>query len=131
MRRAAKPASSSTRLTPWRPSSNSNTSRNGVPPIGSNGFGVSAASEPSRLPRPPHKITACRTTLRRLRHSPARKQALLDEAADNVPRGYVDLLDQRRRIRRRMQANVAAWRHLSTCPSGQTDSHNLLLSGGV
>src|ERR1700757_2323472 len=102
MQFAAKPASSSTRLMPWRPSSNSNTSRNGMPPTGSNGFGVVAASAPSRLPRPPNKIGPSRTIPHQLRHEPrklpAGKQALLDEATYDVPRGYVDLLDQRRRI---------------------------------
>ena len=63
--------------------------------------------------------------------SPAGKQALLDEAAYDVPRGYVDLLNQRRRIRRRMQANVAARRHLSPGPAGEADSYNLLLPRGV
>src|SRR5206468_10037186 len=42
------------------------------------------------------------------RKSAAGKQALLDEATDDVPGGYVDLLDQRRRIRRRMKAVIAA-----------------------
>ena len=96
---------------PWRPSSNSNTSRNGAPPTGNNGFGVLAASAPRRLPRPPHKITACRTihtSSAAARKSPAGKKALLHKAAYDVPRGYVDLLDQRRRIRRCMQTNVAA-----------------------
>src|SRR6516165_5569951 len=61
MRGAANPASSKTRVTPWRASSNISTSRKGIPSTSSNGFGVSAANLPSRLPRPPHKITACRT----------------------------------------------------------------------
>ena len=61
IRWAANPASSKTRVTPWRASSNSRTSRKGSPSTSSNGFGVSAVNAPSRLPRPPHKTTACRT----------------------------------------------------------------------
>src|SRR5215203_1092642 len=38
-------------------------SKNGTPPSFSSGFGVSAVSSPSRVPNPPHKITACLTNI--------------------------------------------------------------------
>ena len=58
-RPASKPASSRIRRKPCRPSSNSRTSRNGPPPTSSSGLGMSAVSAPRRVPRPPHRITAC------------------------------------------------------------------------
>jgi hypothetical protein len=61
-----------------------------------------AAAQDHRLPN--HLHPPCREP----RRSTAGKQALLDEPADNVPSGYVDLLDQRRQIRGCMQAEIAA-----------------------
>ena len=59
------------------------------------------------------------------------KQALLDKAADYMSGSYVDLLDQRRRIRGRSQAHIAARRHFAAGHAGEADSDDPLLSCNV
>jgi hypothetical protein len=46
-------------------------------------------------------------------------QTLLDEPANDVPRGYVQLLNERRLIRRDPQAHIAEGGHLAAGPPGE------------
>ncbi len=59
------------------------------------------------------------------------EQTLLDEAANNVPRRDVDLLNERRRVRRGMQAPIPQRGHLSAGLSGEAEDLESLLSGGA
>lgn len=56
-----------------------------------------------------------------------REQKLLDEAANNLPRRDVDLLNERRRVRPGVQAHIAQRGHFPTALSGEADDPEPLL----
>jgi hypothetical protein len=63
-------------------------------------------------------------------HCP-RKQAFFDEPTNDVSGCNIDLLDERRRIRGRAQAQIAERGHLSSGSSGEADDVEALFPGGA
>jgi len=63
--------------------------------------------------------------------SSRREQPFFDEAADDVAAGDVDLMDERRRIRWGMQAEIAARGHFAARSAGETDEVEAPLAGGA
>lgn len=111
---------------PWRAGSNSSRSRNGAPQPAAAALAVQRSAPEARAEAAAqdNRLTNHRRVSASLASSSgAGEETRLDQTADDMTSGYVELLYQRCRCGRGSQADIARRRHLPAMLSGKADDN--------